>query len=70
MNHNTGMLRSASNQMEKQQMQQLREIREAQILSNSIPARILSQKQVKYFSVASTMKKPKPHRLEKLPVKR
>ena len=38
---------------------------EAKLMASSLPARILAQKTIKYFSVASTIRRPQ--RLDKLP---
>lgn len=65
MRNNTGNFPKIDSEMDKQQMQKIREEREAQLMSQNIAARILAQKSVKYFSVAATMKRA-PRRLEKL----
>lgn len=64
MGHNTGHFPKNETEISKQRREQSRELREAQLLANSVPARILAEKTVKYFSVASTIRRPR--RLEKL----
>ena len=56
---NSGNLQVENSVMEKQVKQQLREQREAHLMQQSVPARILAQKQVKYFNVASTIRRPR-----------
>ena len=64
MHRNTGKLVVEESVMTKQLKQQRREQLEARLMANSLPAKILAQKTVKYFTVASTIRRP--HRLEKI----
>ena len=66
MGHNTGLFVSHESEISKQRREQSREIREAQMQSNSSGAvpLLMPQKKVKYFSVASTIRRPR--RLEKI----
>lgn len=64
MAHNTGQFRKNETEISKQRREQSREQREAFLLANSVPSKILNAKKVKYFSVASTIRRPR--RLEKI----
>ena len=64
MGHNTGNFKKNETEISKQRREQSREQREAQLLAASVTSKILADKKVKYFSVASTIRRPR--RLEKL----